>query len=184
MGWDCVSQRPPPASLLFIPQVIYKSEQPRWNDTDSGNHNNSEKTCPIATLSTTNPTVKDADAYPGLRCERPATNRLSHGTANIQHYGDCLPHHALTYDKLCRHWAGHRGIGDHLFPSVWLIFGEWEPGLRDVRWISTYKYSVCYWGKLKIGHLYNKYAFYNLGPAIWLKKLMDLPTELWTNIEA
>jgi hypothetical protein len=35
------------------------------------------KTCPSATLSTTNPTWTD----PGLRGERPATNRLSHGTA-------------------------------------------------------------------------------------------------------
>jgi hypothetical protein len=32
---------------------------------------------PSATLSTTNPTWID----PGLRGERPATNRLSHGTA-------------------------------------------------------------------------------------------------------
>jgi hypothetical protein len=34
-----------------------------------------------ATLSTTNPTWIDPDANPGLRCKRPATNRLSHGTA-------------------------------------------------------------------------------------------------------
>jgi hypothetical protein len=35
------------------------------------------KICPIATLSTTNPTWTD----PGLRVERPATNCLNHGTA-------------------------------------------------------------------------------------------------------
>jgi hypothetical protein len=35
---------------------------------------------PSATLSTTNPTWIDPGAYPGLRGERPATNRLSHGT--------------------------------------------------------------------------------------------------------
>jgi hypothetical protein len=34
---------------------------------------------PSATLSTTNPTWID----PGLRGERPATNRLSHGTAYV-----------------------------------------------------------------------------------------------------
>jgi hypothetical protein len=39
----------------------------------------SEKTCPSATLSTTNPTWIN----PGLRGERPATNRLSHGTAPL-----------------------------------------------------------------------------------------------------
>jgi hypothetical protein len=43
--------------------------------------NRRRKTCPSATLSTTNPTWIDPDANPGLRCERPATNRLNHGTA-------------------------------------------------------------------------------------------------------
>jgi hypothetical protein len=39
-----------------------------------------EKTYPSATLSTTNPTWTDPGSNPGLRCEWPATNRLSHGT--------------------------------------------------------------------------------------------------------
>jgi hypothetical protein len=39
-----------------------------------------EKTCPSATLSTTNPTWTNPGSNPGLRCERPATDRLSHGT--------------------------------------------------------------------------------------------------------
>jgi hypothetical protein len=39
------------------------------------------KTCPSATLSTTNPTWTDPESNPGLHGERPATNRLSHGTA-------------------------------------------------------------------------------------------------------
>jgi hypothetical protein len=38
---------------------------------------------PSATLSTTNHTWIDPGANPGLRGERPATNRLSHGTAFI-----------------------------------------------------------------------------------------------------
>jgi hypothetical protein len=42
------------------------------------------KTCPSATLPTTNPTRNDPGAKSGLRGERPATNRLSHVTA----YGD------------------------------------------------------------------------------------------------
>jgi hypothetical protein len=41
------------------------------------------KTCPNATLSTTNPTWTDSSSNPGLRGGSPATNRLSHGTANI-----------------------------------------------------------------------------------------------------
>jgi hypothetical protein len=39
------------------------------------------KTCSRATLSTTNPTLTDPGSNPGLLGERPATNRLSHGTA-------------------------------------------------------------------------------------------------------
>jgi hypothetical protein len=39
------------------------------------------KTCPSATLSTTNPTSTDLGSNPGLRGARPAANRLSHGTA-------------------------------------------------------------------------------------------------------
>jgi hypothetical protein len=39
------------------------------------------KTCPSATLSTTNPTWTDPGSNPGLRGGRPVTNRLSHGTA-------------------------------------------------------------------------------------------------------
>jgi hypothetical protein len=39
------------------------------------------KPCPNATLSTTNPTLTDPGSNPGLRGDRPAANRLSHGTA-------------------------------------------------------------------------------------------------------
>jgi hypothetical protein len=48
------------------------------------NRRTQRKTCPIATLSTTNPTWIDPGANPGLRGERPATNDLSHGTAVIR----------------------------------------------------------------------------------------------------
>jgi hypothetical protein len=45
------------------------------------NQNIRRKTRPIATLSTTNPTWTDPGSNQGLRDERPATNRLRHGTA-------------------------------------------------------------------------------------------------------
>jgi hypothetical protein len=38
---------------------------------------------PSATFSTTNPTWMDPGANPSLRGERPATNRLNHGTAPL-----------------------------------------------------------------------------------------------------
>jgi hypothetical protein len=44
-----------------------------------------EETCPSATLSTTNLTRTDPGLNPGLRGEKPATNRLSHDTALDNH---------------------------------------------------------------------------------------------------
>ena len=50
----------------------------RWNEIDKGKLKYSGgKTCPSATLSTTNPTRTDPRSRPGLRGESPATNRLS-----------------------------------------------------------------------------------------------------------
>jgi hypothetical protein len=47
------------------------------------NRSTRRETCHSTTLSTTNPTWTDPGSNPGLRCERPATNRLSHGTVCI-----------------------------------------------------------------------------------------------------
>jgi hypothetical protein len=46
------------------------------------------KTCPSATLSTTYPTWNDPGSNPGLRGERAATDRLSHGTTTGGTYVD------------------------------------------------------------------------------------------------
>jgi hypothetical protein len=48
-----------------------------WNEDWQGKPKCSEKTCPSATLSTTNPTLLD----PGCHGGQPATNRLSYGAA-------------------------------------------------------------------------------------------------------
>jgi hypothetical protein len=53
----------------------------RWNETDRGKPKFSGENCRSATLSTTNPTWTEPGLNPGLRGERPATNRVSHGTA-------------------------------------------------------------------------------------------------------
>jgi hypothetical protein len=52
-----------------------------WNDIFAGETEELGENLPSATLSTTNPTWIDPGTNPGLRGERPATNRLSHGTA-------------------------------------------------------------------------------------------------------
>jgi hypothetical protein len=53
----------------------------QWNEIQRGKRTTRRKTCPNATLSTTNPTWTDPGSNPGLRSGRPATDRLSHGTA-------------------------------------------------------------------------------------------------------
>jgi hypothetical protein len=53
----------------------------RWNENWQGKPQYSEKTFPSATLSTTNPTWPDLGSNPGRRGGKPATNRLSYGTA-------------------------------------------------------------------------------------------------------
>jgi hypothetical protein len=53
-----------------------------WNEDWQGKPKYSEKTCPSATLSTTNPTWPDLGSNPDRRGGKPATNRLSYGAAN------------------------------------------------------------------------------------------------------
>jgi hypothetical protein len=64
----------------FIPRVIWvQSATVEWYW--QGKPKMEKKTCPSATLSTTNPTWTKAGANPVLRGDRPVTNRLSYGTA-------------------------------------------------------------------------------------------------------
>jgi hypothetical protein len=53
----------------------------RWNENWQGKPKYSEKTCPSATLSTTNPTRFDLGSNSDHRGGKLATNRLSYGTA-------------------------------------------------------------------------------------------------------
>jgi hypothetical protein len=55
-----------------------------WNKDWQGKPKSSEKTCSSATFSTTNPTWPDPGSNPGRRVGKPATNRLSYGTANYE----------------------------------------------------------------------------------------------------
>jgi hypothetical protein len=78
MGWV----RPKRGCLLTLAYYafprLYEFGERRWNDVLTGeNRRTLTKTCPSATLSTTNLTWTD----PGLRGDKPATNDLSHGTA-------------------------------------------------------------------------------------------------------
>jgi hypothetical protein len=54
----------------------------RWNENWQVKPKYSEKTCPSATLLTTNPTRPDLGSNRGRRGGKPATNRLSYGAAS------------------------------------------------------------------------------------------------------
>jgi hypothetical protein len=75
MGRDNVSELLPLTDMLFITRMIWvwraKVEWYWLGKTE----------CPSTTLPTTNLKWIDSGANPGLRGERPTTNRLSHGTA-------------------------------------------------------------------------------------------------------
>jgi hypothetical protein len=82
-GWSpnwVHSARRPFIGLLYLPRVIVRMGEfggMNWQ----GKPKYSEKTCPGATLSTTNPTWPDPGLNPGCRGGKPATNRLSYGVA-------------------------------------------------------------------------------------------------------
>jgi hypothetical protein len=62
----------------------------------------SEGTCPNAILSTANHTWLDLGASPGCRSGKPATNRLSYGTAFIKLYTKFgKPFITFRYQLLC-----------------------------------------------------------------------------------
>jgi hypothetical protein len=54
-----------------------------WNEDWQGKSKYLEKTCPCATLSTTNLTWPDPGLNPGCRGGKPVTNRLSYGAAHF-----------------------------------------------------------------------------------------------------
>jgi hypothetical protein len=67
--------------IVPAPDVRWWVWSRRWNDNWQGKPKYSEKTCLSATWPTTNPTWPDLGSNPGHPCGKPATNRLSYGTA-------------------------------------------------------------------------------------------------------
>jgi hypothetical protein len=66
----------------FFYQVLQLMEH-QWKEIDRGKPTTRRKTCPSATLSTTNPTWTDQGSNPSLRSGRPATNGLSSTVTNF-----------------------------------------------------------------------------------------------------
>jgi hypothetical protein len=90
MGWDWVSWY----CGHYWPIVPAPDDRWWWlwrnwlNEDWQGKPKYSEKTCPSATLSTTDPTWLDLGLNPGRRGGKPATNGLSYGAAWMQEYCD------------------------------------------------------------------------------------------------
>jgi hypothetical protein len=76
------------------------------------------KTCPSATLSTTNPTWTDPGSSPGPRGQRPATNRLSHGTAYLQGYESTNSLIILKINSIRFFQTSGRSNPDDLLPQT------------------------------------------------------------------
>jgi hypothetical protein len=112
MEWDYVSELWPPAGLLFIRHM---SMERRWNDIYTKKPKNSETNLSKSTRSTTNPTQTKQGANPGFCGERPATNRLSHGTDESRPTSHPPPYLIrlsyqmipATYVPLPQHMLGH-----------------------------------------------------------------------------
>jgi hypothetical protein len=78
-GWSpswVHSARRPLNGLLYLPRWLWWWRI-WWNEDWRGKPKYSEKTCPSATLSTTNLTWPDLGSNPGLRGGKPATNRMA-----------------------------------------------------------------------------------------------------------
>jgi hypothetical protein len=120
-----------------------------WNEDWQRKPKYSEKTCPSATLSITNPTWLDPGLNPGRRGGKPATNRLSNGAASIGHMllGLSIPGDVSSTAKSVNDDnASVKIIDCYLFWSIipaspwmnWrnprtclLIIGDIVPGIRN-----------------------------------------------------
>jgi hypothetical protein len=80
LGWDEAESTGPLFGLLYQPRMIMNVEHSVELQL-AGEPKYSEKTCPNATLSTTNPTWPDPGSHPRFRGGKRTTNRLSYGTA-------------------------------------------------------------------------------------------------------
>jgi len=81
------------------------------------NRRTRRKTCPSATLSTTNPTWIDPDANLGLRGERPGTSRLSHARPHGSGY-ELREVSELTVTAIALYILPH----DHIIGSYKVLF--------------------------------------------------------------
>jgi hypothetical protein len=96
----------------------------QWNANWQGKPKYSEKTCSSATLSITNPTWPGLGSNPGRRSWKPATNRLSYGTALL----------VLQYWKI--------GLSLHVQECNSIRTVLWWTRFTNFRLTSSFRYRV------------------------------------------
>jgi hypothetical protein len=140
-----------------------------WNEDWQGKPKYSEKTCPSAILSTTNPTWPDPGANSGRRGGKPATNRLSYGAALIPHYFQHVFSVPFSVKSRITFWLGRAKcwasrVGYEEAVATWREVDAriWYTGMLNVksedaivllvRIISSRSYRVLWWGPGCGGH--------------------------------
>jgi hypothetical protein len=117
-----------------------------WNENRQGKPKYSEKTCPNASLSTTNPTLLDLGSNRGRRGWKQATNRLSYGTTlilllvlywNLSSHINCETNYIFVsrFSSKARNRL-HINSWISLFPHIYLVqTGSYEYG-RTADWTT------------------------------------------------
>jgi hypothetical protein len=136
LGWggEAVQlARRPLTDLLYQPRAIDECGAAGGMRIGRGNRSTRKKTCPSSTLSTTHPTWPDLGSNPSRRCGKPATNRLSYGTA-----------YSLT---LLYKLSSHRYVRSPPLPSTFLSLQafqvQWEGCHGRVKLWHQYQTSCC-----------------------------------------
>ena len=125
------------------------------------NRSTRRKTCPSATLSTINPTWTEPGSNPGLRGERLATNRLSHGTAYRRFNDEKKSARKQCYQLMSRHPQLYLWNADIRAPAIW-----------NDRYSSAFRGHNC--GRLNDWHSYSVNNSDHLKAEV-LKKIPPVP---------
>jgi hypothetical protein len=103
--FDCLRTAATSSPIVHLPYIIHEYDERRWNDIERWKRKTRSTYCHRTTLSTTNASLIGPGANPGLLHEKPATNRLIHGTTKIKDFLlSCLPKHGdICGQTLKRH---------------------------------------------------------------------------------
>jgi hypothetical protein len=120
----------------------------RWNENWQGKPKYSEKTCSSATLPITNPTWPDLGSNPDHRGGKPATNRLSYGTAFIVHVTYPVDNIGASFNAGFNFQAfATKIVVMHLLSLPWLFFC---PHATIREWLNRFSWNFILWSFTRI----------------------------------